>query len=52
MQVLDENDIPPQWAKPEWIFEVKEEQPPNTALANLQVLDPDEKNEFIYRVSK
>ena len=49
--VLDENDVPPRFARPEWTLEVPEALPLDTVLASLTVFDPDVYNNFSYRVS-
>ena len=51
VKVSDVNDVPPKFSKQEWTVEVNEELPKDTILASLQVIDPDVKNDFSYRVS-
>lgn len=51
VEVRDENDVPPQWARAEWAVWAREERPPSTVLATLAVNDPDRANQLAYRVS-
>ena len=51
VSIEDENDVPPEWTKSEWHFDVPEAQSPDTILATLTVRDPDIKNTFSYKVS-
>ncbi|KAJ8688393.1 hypothetical protein QAD02_024188, partial [Eretmocerus hayati] len=41
VNVLDKNDVAPQWAFGPWKFEISEEAPPNTLVAQLKAQDPD-----------
>ena len=51
VEVEDENDVSPAFAKAEWQLRVPEGRPPDTVLATLPVLDPDASNQFRFRVS-